>query len=776
MPLSPTHIEERQAREQYLNRPLPNELRDKYITLFSHPDLTLADLQEQATSRKGLGEAEDELGGVTLRSLFWRLYLGTLDVGQVLSSTPRALLSNSLREQRRQYDTLREKWLVSPDGRWAPDCTCPDDVENTSDDSAVLEGGRRTDAAGESVTWDPLNLGETNPWQTWFAQTELRAIIDRDVERTFPDIPYFTDPYVRKVLRTILFLWAVENPDIKYRQGMHELLAVIMLVCDRDSLDRSTHSANKRQSSSMAKNSYLTVPMSPLLSQIEDGRHSPSGEKMQDAMHMVLDRRFLEHDVYGLFVKLMEHARSWYEWRTETVVGSLAQDQNKRNQATQGRIIKMCQHMQGITLKQVDPVLAKTLEDVAIEPQIWGIRWIRLLFTREFPFYSALRLWDGLFAMQDKMDDLVESFCIAMLLRIRQLPVKIMKDPTAATGAAIALENQELLGIPPLKQDAPETPISSNASTFRSKGWPQASAKGKPAASPSSSKSYGFESFTRGLMDRAQASVEDADRDIAELRLAMVGMGKAMSNWLDTVEKSCTDAASEERLKPALLGLRRLQESLVHGATTTTTELAKDWSWSHELATTPSIYSSVSVDSPLEAKGLPLEGLAGHVTIASGANQEQADSSQPEKIALPSNTFAMEPSSATIPRNPTSTYLHSPNSFSRKPRFQYTSHPILSERLGGGDVTDQPAIVAHESIESSTETLPTLSDAQPQHFAVIPAGSMANTETISSQKSFSANVDVDPLSGQVTVNSEYGGSGHGPKRVGKDPLRGLGIL
>ncbi|KAJ9096810.1 hypothetical protein QFC21_005081 [Naganishia friedmannii] len=852
MPLSPTDMEERRAREQYMNRPLPNELR--------HPDLTLADLQEQAISRKGLGEAEDELGGVTLRSLFWRVYLGTLDVSQVLSSTPRALLSNSLREQRRQYDTLREKWLVSPDGRWAPDCTSPEDAENALTGSAVLEGGKRTEAAGASVTWDPLNLGETNPWQTWFAQTELRAIIDRDVERTFPDIPYYTDPYVRKVLRTILFLWAVENPDIQYRQGMHELLAVIMLVCDRDSLDRSTLSAEKSQSSSMIKDSYLNVPISPLLSQFEDGRHSPSGEKMQDAMQMVLDRRFLEHDVYGLFVKLMEHARSWYEWRTETVEGSLAQDQNKRNQATQGRIIKMCQHMQGVTLKQVDPVLAKTLDDVAIEPQIWGIRWIRLLFTREFPFYSALRLWDGLFAMQDRMDDLVESVCVAMLLRIRQLirtshvpldvplifaqAIKIMKDPTAMTGAAIVLENQEVLGIQPLKQDAPETPVSSSASTLRSKAWSQAYAKGKMPASPSSSKSYGFESFTRGLMDRAQASgidkallntvsslsefrrnlpeipatttatnfpfksftpertttpsgatqfptmeslsshlspphipartVQDADRDIADLRLVMVGMGKTMANWLDTVEEACTNEASEERLRQALLGLRRLQETLID-PNATTTELAKDWPWSRELATTPSVNSSASIDFPLEADGLPLEALAADLTITSGVNQEKADSPQPEEVALPADTIAMETSSTMTPRNTTSTYLHSPSSFSRKPRFQYTSHPISSERIGGDMMTHQPAITVHQSTDYPSEKLRTESHAKPQHSTSNPTVSIADAEGSSPQKGSCADVDVDPLSGQVTVNSEYGSSGHGPRR-GKDPLRGLGIL
>ena len=43
------------------------------------------------------------------------------------------------------------------------------------------------------------------------------------------------------------------------------------------------------------------------------------------------------------------------------------------SKATQGRIIKMCQHMQNVTLKHVDPVLAKALDDAAIEPQIWGM-------------------------------------------------------------------------------------------------------------------------------------------------------------------------------------------------------------------------------------------------------------------------------------------------------------------------------------------------------------------------------------------------------------------
>ena len=43
------------------------------------------------------------------------------------------------------------------------------------------------------------------------------------------------------------------------------------------------------------------------------------------------------------------------------------------------------------------------------------------MFTRELPFSSAIRLWDGLFAMRVQMDNLIESICVALLLRIRQL-------------------------------------------------------------------------------------------------------------------------------------------------------------------------------------------------------------------------------------------------------------------------------------------------------------------------------------------------------------------
>jgi hypothetical protein len=45
-------------------------------------------------------------------------------------------------------------------------------------------------------------------------------------------------------------------------------------------------------------------------------------------------------------------------------------------------------------------------------------RWIRLLFSREFPFEQFLVLWDTIFAVDPTLE-LIDLICVAMLIRIR---------------------------------------------------------------------------------------------------------------------------------------------------------------------------------------------------------------------------------------------------------------------------------------------------------------------------------------------------------------------
>lgn len=48
-------------------------------------------------------------------------------------------------------------------------------------------------------------------------------------------------------------------------------------------------------------------------------------------------------------------------------------------------------------------------------------RYVRLLFTRELAFPAALKVWDGLFALDPDLTGMVEAMAVALLLRIRTL-------------------------------------------------------------------------------------------------------------------------------------------------------------------------------------------------------------------------------------------------------------------------------------------------------------------------------------------------------------------
>ena len=82
---------------------------------------------------------------------------------------------------------------------------------------------------------------------------------------------------------------------------MHELLATMLMVVDRDSI---------RVKSGM----NTSAAISPL----QEGSSSTIS-RLEESMSLVLDRSYVQHDTYGLFCRLMETGKDWYEWRTESI-------------------------------------------------------------------------------------------------------------------------------------------------------------------------------------------------------------------------------------------------------------------------------------------------------------------------------------------------------------------------------------------------------------------------------------------------------------------------
>ena len=81
-------------------------------------------------------------------------------------------------------------------------------------------------------------------------------------------------------------------------------------------------------------------------------------------------------------------------------------------------IVIRSRHIFNDLLPQVDDELARHLAAINVVPQVFLLRWIRLLFGREFSFDDMLSMWDIIFA-EDASLELVDNICVAMLLRIR---------------------------------------------------------------------------------------------------------------------------------------------------------------------------------------------------------------------------------------------------------------------------------------------------------------------------------------------------------------------
>ncbi|GJE98099.1 RabGAP/TBC protein [Phanerochaete sordida] len=442
-------------------RPEVIDIKVAYDTLFNS-STSLSKVKDAALGGRLLTEPDGASMGVAGRSLAWKLFLIEAGPLQPQPDVQARIPLDAIKTARTQYQKLFLDKMRAPDGGYEEGVTIP----------GTRTSPRRTERTGGDLDLNnPLSLHNENPWTAWFAAMELRKTILQDVERTFPDIEYFRDQEVQTQLTNILFVYSVTHPDIGYRQGMHELLAPLYYAVDHDTIPEEDISLS---------NHPLKEVCSPL---------------------------WVAADAWALFDTIMRGVGRWYEWReTKNAAAAgktpLPSHVQLSASGTDGGvkpyvspIVEACNHMQNVLLKSVDPQLWRSLQASGIEPQIYGIRWLRLLFTREFSLSDAMVLWDGLFAC-DPSFDLASWVCVAMLIRIRNqlipadystqltflLRYPALEQPTAAapylhpcslllrqaltlqmsptppTGVSVVHENMNLLGIPTEVPDPPPPP------------------------------------------------------------------------------------------------------------------------------------------------------------------------------------------------------------------------------------------------------------------------------------------------------------------------------
>uniref|UniRef100_A0A9L0JAW9 TBC1 domain family member 5 n=1 Tax=Equus asinus TaxID=9793 RepID=A0A9L0JAW9_EQUAS len=281
-----------------------------------------------------------QLRSSRFRSICWKLFLCVLpqDKSQWISR---------IKELRAWYSNIKEIHITNP---------------------------RKVVGQQDLMINNPLSQDEGSLWNKFFQDKELRSMIEQDVKRTFPEMQFFQQENVRKILTDVLFCYARENEQLLYKQGMHELLAPIIFIlhCDHQAFLHASESAQ------------------------------PS----------------------AMFSQLMETAEPWFstfehegQKGKETVMTPIPFARPQDLGPTIAIVTKVNQ-IQDHLLKKHDIELYMHLNRLEIAPQIYGLRWVRLLFGREFPLQDLLVVWDALFADGLSLS-LVDYIFIAMLLYIR---------------------------------------------------------------------------------------------------------------------------------------------------------------------------------------------------------------------------------------------------------------------------------------------------------------------------------------------------------------------
>ncbi|XP_071788383.1 TBC1 domain family member 5-like isoform X2 [Asterias amurensis] len=357
--------EEKTARgdpeEETSSASTSNSYRDEWLRLFERPDYI------QVIKQEGL---KGKLRSSRFRSVCWRVYLEVLPESQAQWVT-------SVRQDREKYATIKRRYILDP------------------------QTGSESREADLSLN-NPLSQEEHSPWNRFFQDKECKQEISQDVRRTFPEIEFFQTSEMHDMMVNILFCYCKEHEELGYKQGMHEILAplIFILHCDQQAFLHAQE----------IKSQILVGPAK------------------REVVQEIMEPNFLEHDSYMMFFHLMDTMEPWYRHgtREESLMNrnsdfkSAAPFSKAPECSPSSPLIKKLTKIQDVVLKCHDSELHTQLTRLDIQPQIFGIRWIRLLFGREFTLQDLLVLWDTIFADSQTLD-LIDYIFVAMLILVREL-------------------------------------------------------------------------------------------------------------------------------------------------------------------------------------------------------------------------------------------------------------------------------------------------------------------------------------------------------------------
>ncbi|KAG2613474.1 hypothetical protein PVAP13_4KG354400 [Panicum virgatum] len=283
----------------------------------------------------------------SLRGARWRADLGILPGSAAVSIDE---LRRAAADTRRRYANLRRRLLIDP---------------HLSKDEA---------GAPDLIVENPLSQNPDSTWGQYFRNAELEKMLNQDLSRLYPELgDFFQTSACQSMLGRILLVWSLRYPEFGYRQ-------------DRSKLNRSDRKNNVEGRTSKIRSLADLDPDTRDLFLINDA-YGAEGE-----LGIILSEKFMEHDAYSMFENLMNGAQGVV---AITDFYSLSPAPESSTGSTPVREASSAiYHL----LASVDSSLHSHLVELGVEPQYFALRWLRVLFGREFSLDNLLFIWDEIFS------------------------------------------------------------------------------------------------------------------------------------------------------------------------------------------------------------------------------------------------------------------------------------------------------------------------------------------------------------------------------------------
>ena len=236
---------------------------------------------------------------------------------------------------------------------------------------------------------DPLGGFDGGQWGDFFDKADIKHLIKIDVDRTFQDRDLFCENSIKDMEYNILYLFAKVNQPTSYKQGMNDILAMLIY-----SLYPYYRKSKINEYNNELFDKWVENPTS----------------NIDDIYNFFHDENYFQSDLFYLRVNLMNFGvNKFYEDVDET----------KNPGESKNYLVKRCENISEKKLKLQNSRLYYHFVNIGIDPGVVLQRWIKCLFTREFHPQDCSIIWDAIFAneIMEPSEDLnyVDYFSIAML-------------------------------------------------------------------------------------------------------------------------------------------------------------------------------------------------------------------------------------------------------------------------------------------------------------------------------------------------------------------------